>query len=87
MMPARADTSAALREVLGDDAYATLVRHFGGRRIRVPPAAADSREELRARVLAEFRCGCGDPEHHSYRAVARRLGVTVSTVYRYASRV
>lgn len=81
-MGTRSPIAEDLRRVLGDEAYSALVSRFGGQRIRVP--VADDRTELRARVLAELACDCGDLEHHSYRAVARRLGIATSTAYRYS---
>lgn len=74
-----------LREALGDKGFGTLVKAFGGQRIRVPSGAQSQADALRRRILRDFACQCEDPEHHSYRGIARRLGVSAATVYRYAN--
>jgi hypothetical protein len=54
--------------------------------VRVPTTAGLRYAARRRQILAALACQCGNPERHTYRAVATRLRIDVSTVVRHAGR-
>ena len=79
-------TAEHLAAVLGVRAFRRLTCAFGGRVLRVPKIAAESRSRRRAQrdaqILQLLNCPCGNDRHHSYRAVARQFGVSSRAVVR-----
>lgn len=71
-----------LEQIIGARAMARLVRALPDRVIRVPRVTPSEERRLRRVVLEALDCNCGEPRHHSYTAVARRLRVNRITVYR-----
>lgn len=69
-----------LAELLPPDAFAALVREFGGRTIRIPRRIHATRRERTQRVCDALNHG------EPYRATAARMGLSLSTVIGDAKR-
>lgn len=66
-------------EIVGAERAELIIAELGGQRFSVPSL---DRDNLHKCIRAELDCDCDDERHHSYRAVARRLGVHLSLVFR-----
>lgn len=68
-------------QVIGPRAAARLTQRFPGAILRIP---LGTRQRLRAQISDELDCQCAHPRHHTYRAIAKRHGVSVACVARIA---
>jgi hypothetical protein len=68
-------------QLIGPLAAEQLRSSLSGAVIRVP---SNLRQRLRAQVSGELDCRCADPQHHSYRTIAVRNGLSRRTVARVA---